>query len=148
MNTSNKRIFKKHISIILAFLILTGLFFLVSCANKEKQVIKASDDDVIISVTEDELSNLGEIKLLDYMKELKNRGEIDFTESGGMITSINGIKNSDKYWMLYTSDAEKANPVWGIIEYDKKEIGSAVCGADELTIKPETLYIWVYKAVN
>jgi hypothetical protein len=48
--------------------------------------------------------------------------------------------------MLYTSDAENANASWGTVEYESKQYGSAVSGAETLKIKADQLYIWVYKS--
>jgi hypothetical protein len=50
--------------------------------------------------------------------------------------------------MLYTSDAENSNSAWGTVEYDGKEYGSAVSGAETLKIKADQLYIWVYQSFN
>ena len=66
-----------------------------------------------------------------------------------MIKSINGIENPADYsscWMLYTSDAENANASWGTVEYEGAEYGSAISGAEVLKIKPDQLYIWVFKS--
>ena len=148
MNTSDKRTLKKYTSIMLVCLMLACSFFLAACAKEEPLSIHSSENNIVISVTEEDLSNEGEVKLLDYMNELKNRKELDFTIDDGMVTSINGIKNTDKYWMLHTSDVENSNFSWGTVEYDGKKYGSAVCGAKDLTLKPNHYYIWVYKAVS
>ena len=69
----------------------------------------------------------------------------------GMITSINGIENPADYsscWMLYTSDAENANASWGTVEFEGAEYGSAISGAETLKIKPDQLYIWVFKSFS
>ena len=66
--------------------------------------------------------------------------------SDGMVTSINGKANTtNSYWMLYTSDAENANNSWGTVEYEGNTYGSAMYGADSLTIKDGCLYIWEYQ---
>jgi hypothetical protein len=68
-----------------------------------------------------------------------------------MITSINGIENPADYsscWMLYTSDEDNANAAWGTVEYEGKEYGSAISGAETLKIKADKLYIWVYKSFS
>ena len=148
MNTKEKTAFRKYTSLFLAFLVIAVSLLLVSCTQKEPVSVKESADSVVISVKNGDISDKGALSLLDYMNRLKDRGELTFTIDNGMITSVNGIKNADKYWMLYTSDAENSNPAWGTVEYEGKEYSSASLGAKELMLKPDTLYIWVYKAVN
>lgn len=147
MNTSDKKLLKNHTSVILFILIFTFAFFFVSCKKQEMQSTQTSQN-LIISVTKDDLQDKGEVTLLDYMNELKSRGDFTFTVKDGMVTSINGIKNSDKYWMLYTSDADNSNSAWGTAWHDGKEYASAIFGADKLILKPDNSYLWVYKAVN
>ena len=87
--------------------------------------------------------------LIDYMQQLKDKGELEFAIENGMIKSINGIDNPADYsscWMLYTSDGENSNAAWGTVEYEGKEYGSAVSGAETLTIKADQLYIWVFQS--
>ena len=83
-----------------------------------------------------------------YIVRLRLEGDIG---EDGMITSINGIENPADYsscWMLYTSDAENSNAAWGTVEYQGKQYASAVSGAETLKIKPDQLYIWVYKSFS
>ncbi len=148
MNTSDKKILRIHTSIILFILILTFAFFFISCKNEELQTIEGSQNYIIISVTKEDLADKGELTLLDYMNELKARGDFTFTVKDGMVTSINGIENSDKYWMLYTSDDDNSNSAWGTAEHNGKKYASSVYGADKLTLKPDNSYLWIYKAVN
>ena len=86
--------------------------------------------------------------LLEYMEVQKEKGEITFVVSGGMITSINGVENDADYdpcWMLYTSDEDNANTMWGSFEYNGSILGSAVVGASDLVIKQGYTYVWVYQ---
>jgi hypothetical protein len=48
--------------------------------------------------------------------------------------------------MLYTSDSDNSNVAWGEIEYDSNVYGSAILGAEMLTVKDGCLYIWVYQS--
>ena len=110
-----------------------------------------TEDHVIIKITQEALDGATEMTLMDYMDTLKGKGELEFSITDGMITSINGVDNSADYsscWMLYTSDEDNANKAWGTVEYEGKEYGSALSGAETLKIKADQLYIWVYKSFN
>ena len=118
---------------------------------KEKLVTKVSDICIVVKTTQASLEGKTDMLLIDYMAQLKEQGEVDFTISDGMITSINGVANPADYsscWMLYTSDEENANKAWGTVEYKGSEYGSALVGAETLVIKPDQLYIWVYKSFS
>lgn len=83
--------------------------------------------------------------LLQYMEDMQEDGELTFTIEKGMVTSINGTKNTtNTYWMLYTSDTENANTAWGTYTYDGQELGSSTLGAESLTIKNGCVYVWVF----
>lgn len=83
--------------------------------------------------------------LLQYMEGLQEKSELTFTIEGGMVTSINGtVQTTNTYWMLYTSDAENANTAWGTYEYDNQTLGSAIYGAEDLTVKNGCVYVWVF----
>ena len=87
----------------------------------------------------------------EVLAKLKEKGQLEFEIVNGMITSINGIENPADYsscWMLYTSDEELSNSAWGIVEYEGKQYGSAISGAETLQIKADQLYIWVYKSFS
>lgn len=133
---------KRLLSLLLAVTMLFGVLTFTAC-NKEPVVIKDSDTCIVINVPE----SAEEMTLIDYMETLKADGTLDFTLQSGMVTSIGDIENTADFsqcWMLYTSDADNANSAWGTVEYDGNEYGSAVVGAEALTIKPGCLYIWVY----
>ena len=133
---------KKALSVLLVLVILAGL----SACQEEKLVIKDSDTYIVVKTTGQETADM---TLMDYMTKLKEKGDLEFTISDGMITSINGIDNPTDWsscWMLYTSDETLSNASCGTVEYEGKQYGSAVSGAEKLTIKPDQLYIWVYKS--
>ena len=139
---------KKLVSFLLAVTLLAGVLMLSGC-KKEPLVIKDSDTYIVIKTTQEAMDGKTDMFLIDYMKILKEKGELELEIENGMITSINGIDNPADFsscWMLYTSDAENSNAAWGTVEYEGKEYGSAVSGAEALKIKPDQLYIWVFKS--
>lgn len=139
---------KKLVSFLLAVVLLAGILMLSGC-KKEPLVIKDSDTYIVIKTTEEAMDGKTDLLLIDYMKILKEKGELAFEIENGMITSINGIDNPADFsscWMLYTSDEELSNVAWGTVEYEGKEYASAVSGAEALQIKPGQLYIWVFKS--
>lgn len=138
---------KKILSILLALLLLLSM----TACRSESLVIKDSDTYIVVKTTKEAIGDKTDMLLIDYMGTLKEKGELEFTIADGMIRSINGIENLadfSKCWMLYTSDEENANAAWGTVEYEGKEYGSAVTGAEVLKIKPDQLYIWVYKSFS
>ena len=141
---------KKSLSVLLVMAVLAGMFLFTACQN-EKLVIKDSDTYIVSKTTEKAIDGATDMTLMDYMETLKEKGELEFSVSNGMITSINGIDNPADYsscWMLYTSDEDNANVAWGTAEYEGKEYGSAISGAETLKIKADQLYIWVYKSFS
>ena len=138
---------KKLMSVLLA-LLLVSTMFLTACRN-EPLVIKDSDTYIVVKTTQEAIGDKTDMLLIDYMQTLKDKGELEFEIENGMITSINGIANPADYsscWMLYTSDEDNSNAGWGTVEYQGKEYGSAISGAETLKIKADQLYIWVYKS--
>ena len=141
-------VLKKTLAFVLVCAALATALMLFSCQS-EPLVVKESDECIVIKTTDDSLEGDSEMLLITYMEKLKEEGELDFSVENGMVVAINGIENPADFshcWMLYTSDAENANDAWGTVEYDSKTYGSAVTGAESLKIKPDQLYIWVYKA--
>ena len=144
----NQNMFRKLLSCLLAMLILAGTMLLTACKS-EPLVIKDSDTYIVIKTTQEAMGDKTDMLLIEYMEKLKEKGELEFQVENGMIISINGIDNPADYsscWMLYTSDETNANTSWGTVEYDGKQYGSAVSGAETLKIKPDQLYIWVFKS--
>lgn len=147
MKNTTKNQFKKVLSVLLVLVIFAGL----SACKNEKLVIKDSDTYIVIKTTAQAMDGATDMTLMDYMTKLKEKGDLEFTISDGMITSVNGIDNPADYsscWMLYTSDADNSNASWGTVEYEGKEYGSAISGAETLKIKQDQLYIWVFKSFN
>ena len=146
-----KKTAKKVFSGVLAVLLFTGALTMTGCKTSEPLVIKDSDTYIVIKTTAEVIGDQEEMKLIEYMEYLKEKGELDCTIQNGMITSINGIDNPADFsscWMLYTSDEENANTAWGQIEYEGKQYGSAISGAETLIIKPDQLYIWVFQSFS
>ena len=141
-----KTTLKKLLSLALAVMVLVGMMLLTACRT-EPLVIKDSDTYIVIKTTGEK----DDLYLIDYMEKLKEKGQLEFSVSDGMITSINGIDNPADFsscWMLYTSDEESANAAWGTVEYEGKQYGSAISGAEQLKIKPDQLDIWVFKSCS
>ena len=139
----------KRLSSLLLVLLLTLSVLLPGCQKEEPLVIKDSDTYIVVKTTKESLDGKTDLLLIDYMNMLAESGELTCTIKDGMITSINGIENPADFsscWMLYTSDAENANVSWGTVVYEGKEYGSAISGAETLKIKPDQLYIWVFKS--
>ena len=138
---------KKIVSVILVVL-LACTVLLTGCQN-EPLVIQDSETCIVIKPTAESIE--GETVLIDYMDKLAADGVLTCSIENGMVTSINGIENPADYsscWMLYTSDAENSNTAWGTVEYDGKEYGSAISGAETLKIKADQLYIWVFQSFS
>ena len=139
---------KKILSCLLAVVILAGTMLLAGCKS-EPLVIKDSDTYIVIKTPQEAVGDKTDMLLIEYMETLKEKGQLEFKVENGMITSINGIDNPADFsscWMLYTSDEANANASWGTVEYEGKQYGSAVSGAETLKIKADQLYIWVYKS--
>ncbi|MBE6957676.1 MAG: hypothetical protein E7447_00795 [Ruminococcaceae bacterium] len=142
---------QKILSLMLVLAILSCTLMLSGCQKAEPLVIKDSDTYIVIKTTAEAMDGATDMLLVEYMEKLKEKGELEFSVSNGMITSINGIDNPADYsscWMLYTSDGDNANASWGTVEYEGKEYGSAISGAETLKIKADCLYIWVFKSFS
>ena len=140
----------KTMLFLLAVMLLVSSVLLTAC-HSEPLVIKDSDTYIVVKTTQAAIGENTDMLLIDYMGELKQKGELEFSISNGMITSINGIDNPADYsscWMLYTSDAENSNAAWGTVEYQGKQYASAVSGAETLKIKADQIYIWVFKSFS
>ena len=140
----------KIISLALATMLLACTVLLSGCKS-EPLVIKDSETCIVIKTTKEAMGDKTDMLLIDYMDKLAAEGKMSCKISNGMVTSINGIDNPADFsscWMLYTSDAENSNTAWGTVEYDGKEYGSAISGAETLKIKPDQLYIWVFQSFS
>ena len=145
---------------IMKSLLVFGMVFLfafgfVGCKPEEAQAnltfsysLKTSQEGTLplrleISVEEAQSG----CTLLQLMQDAKDGGKLDFEESGGMITSINGVANPADFsccWMLYTSDAEMANNAWGTITVEGETLGLAIVGANALVVLEGEIYVWEY----
>ncbi|MBE5747384.1 MAG: DUF4430 domain-containing protein [Clostridiales bacterium] len=107
-------------------------------------ILSKTDTQVVIQVNQTD----GNAVLLNVMEDLQKKGELTFVVESGMVTSINGVANDadfDPCWMIYTSDSEMASTAWGSVEYNGQTFGSAVVGAEALTVIQGGIYIWVYQ---
>ena len=131
-----KRKFVSLVSLVLAALALLAL---AGCHTSSV----TADVDVVIRATAEQDG----MTLLAVMEELQEEGELSFTVSDGMITELNGTKQTPSgYWMLYTSDRENANEQWGTCEYEGEVLGSATLGAGELAVKAGCVYLWSFES--
>ncbi len=148
---------RKYFTCLLLFLLT--IFYCIGC-NKEVNVtvdptqigvefIREEDGELraaVISIKNAELEK--GTTLVDVMETLKDERTFVYTFSQGMLTELNGKKNGDGYyWMLYTSDSERANTAWGSYEYKGQALGSATVGAESLPAKDGKVYVWAYQSV-
>ena len=135
---------KKLFSRIAFIFALIPVLFAFACVPENPKVIVEQDTYVVINVVDDVAEGT---TLYEYMLTLKS--SLRFTHSNGMITSINGIENAEDWsecWMIYTTDEENSNTMWGSAVYGGKTYGSAIYGAETLVIKKGESYIWLYQS--
>ena len=136
-----KEVFMKRKFVSLVSLILAALALLALAGCHTSSV--TADVDVVIRATAEQDG----MTLLAVMEELQEEGELSFTVSDGMITELNGTKQTpSSYWMLYTNDQENANEQWGTHEYEGEVLGSATLGAGELAVKAGCVYLWSFES--
>ena len=128
------------------------LAFFGACS---RPLVKTDENSVLVTIDKKVMEITEDTVLLDYMKKLQEKGEITFETSGSgdmiMIVSFNGKAQStieNKYWMLYTDDAENGDATWGTCEHDGKVYNSAKSGAALLHVKEGATYIWVLQEVS
>ncbi len=139
---------KRKIQLIVTILLMliTSISILISCdkaGSAKAEIVSKTDTLVVIKINETD----GFATLLDTMTYLKDNGELSFEVWSGMVSSIEGKNNSvdlSACWMLYTSDDEMSNAEWGTTVYDDKIYGSAILGAEALTVSVGEYYIWSY----
>lgn len=135
----------KKIATLLTALVAAIVCFALAACNNGPKPVQGDENTVVITVSSEGF-DVANKTLKDYMDYLQEEGELTYEMADGMVTSINGKANTtNSYWMLYTSDAENANNSWGTVEYEGNTYGSAMYGADSLTIKDGCLYIWEYQ---
>ena len=129
----------KFVTLISLVLAALALLALAGCHTSSV----TADVDVVIRATAEQDG----MTLLAVMEELQEEGELSFTVSDGMITELNGTKQTlSSYWMLYTNDRENANEQWGTCEYEGEVLGSATLGAGELAVKAGCVYLWSFES--
>ncbi|MBQ8886010.1 MAG: DUF4430 domain-containing protein [Clostridia bacterium] len=144
---------KKATFYLLGALLTLALAALTACGGQKPKVVSVDENSVIIRPDKNVLEITETTTLTDYLNALNDKGMVGFEYviENGMVVSMNGLKQNNaesKFWMLYTSDAEKSNTAWGVLEYDGKQYGSATVGASELIIKEGETYIWCYQKVS
>ena len=137
---------KMYAIFTLLLTVVMSVCMIVACdkeGSAKAEIVSKSDVMVVIKVNETE----GFATLLDAMTYLKDEGVLAFELAGGMVSSIEGKANPadwSAYWMLYTSDTEMSNTEWGTISYNGNIYGSAILGAEGLTVCAGEYYIWSY----
>ena len=138
---------RKTYAIFTFILSVVMLAFGFAACQKGKAVAtvkETTETRIVIKVGEAEEN----ATLLSVMEALQTDEKLSFTLAGTMVSSINGKENAADFsscWMLYTSDAEMSNAEWGTLEYDGKTLGSAILGADALTVVEGEIYVWEYQ---
>ena len=138
---------RKFYSIVTLFLTVVMSVCMFAACDKEgsakAEVVSKTDTMVVIKVNETE----GFATLLDAMTYLSEEGELSFTVSGGMVSSVEGKENAADWsacWMLYTSDTEMSNKEWGTITYEGNTYGSAILGVESLQVSVGEYYLLSY----
>ena len=140
---------KNKLFAFIALLCLTLMAF-VGCGKETSgtaKAIVAEQTETTLVIKVETVS--GEVTLVEVMSGLKQAEVISYTISSGMVTEINGKANAADYsscWMLYTSDSELANAQWGTYVYNGETLGSAIVGADTLTVTAGAYYVWYYQS--
>lgn len=133
---------------IVVFLSLLFMFVFCGCgqsfgASQTKYSVTSNEGVVAIAVEDAQDAKV----LLDVMKLAQTEEKLTFTESNGMIMSINGKENAADWsasWMLYTSDKEMSTTEYGTYEYEGQTLCSATLGAGALPVVDGEIYVWVY----
>ena len=142
---------KRKLNIIFSLLLNSILIFcFLTACEKQKGTATAiveqtTETMLVIKINEAEENTT----LLSVMETLRTEEKLSFETVSGMVNSINGKANTADYcscWMLYTSDSEMANTEWGTIEYNGNTYGSAILGAETLTVIANAYYIWIYQS--
>ncbi len=129
-------------------LLVVLLLFMVGC-QREMAKVDTLEEKVVITITGDIDED---ISLFDYMLQMQENEEIEFTYSNGQygayILSINNITaKPNEFWALYTDDEEFSSTEWGQVEYKEKIYASSSLGCETLNVKNGNTYIWVLTKV-
>ena len=131
-----KKVWTKLSSWILAICALVLAIGLTSCTPRTSESVL-----LVITVTEAEEG----ATLKDVMTQMKEDGELTFTDVGGMITEINGyVPDSDahEFLALYTSLDGYTFAAYGTIVVDGVTYESSIVGYDILPAVVGETYIW------
>lgn len=139
-----KNLKKSWIALLLCLIAAVFGVCFTGCNKKQGYAkTEVNSKDYVVAITVVEASK--DATLLNAMECAQDDEKLTFTISDGMVTNINGTaQTANTYWMLYTSDTENANTAWGTYVYDGQELGSAMFGAESLTVKEGCVYVWVY----
>ena len=140
---------KRKLNVLFTFLLMVviSLCALVGCkkdGSAKAEIVSKTETMVVIKINETE----GFATLLDAMNYLKDEGELTFEMDGTMLSSLENKANPADFsscWMLYTSHAEMSNAEWGTVTYEDNTYGSAIVGADSLTVLAGEYYVWSYQ---
>lgn len=130
---------------------IVSAFLFAGCEKKGGEVrytvanSESASGELRVEIRVDETEE--EYTLLQIMERAKQNGDLSYEASAGMITSINGKANAADFsacWMLYTSDEEMSNAEYGTIVCGNESLGSAIVGANALTVVKGVLYVWQY----
>ena len=114
-------------------------------ASVQASVVESTGTMVVLKVEKAE----EDTTLIEVMELLKAENKLDYKITAGMASEINGVANPADFsscWMLFTSDAELSNTAWGTVEYGGATHGSAIVGAEALTVIAGAYYIWSYQS--
>ncbi len=105
-------------------------------------------EDLLAAVITVENGSFGEdVSLAQVMKQLKDERTFTYSFSQGMLTEINGKKNTfSSCWMLYTNDTNMSTTEW-TYTYKGQVLGSAILGAESLRVINDAIYVWAYQSV-
>ena len=131
-----KKVWTKLSSCFLAICALVLAIGLTSCTPRTSESVV-----LVITVTEAEEG----ATLKDVMTQMKEDGELTFTDVGGMITEINGsVPDSDahEFLALYTSLDGYTFAAYGTIVVDGVTYESSIVGYEALPAVVGETYIW------
>lgn len=138
-----EKLMKKITALLLCVALLCA--FLCGCAPKTKE-LKDGDEVVAIIPSSDFVGK----PLIEYMRNLKEQGQLVFTEQnsdyGAYIVSVNEISGDNShYWAVYTDDADNSDENNRVL-YKGKSCGYALSGVSSLVVKKDCVYILVYES--
>lgn len=111
----------------------------------ETQTYEETEKVLVIDLTD---AKVVDYKMLEVMQDLQTATKFTFTETNGMISSINGVENPADWshcWMLYTSDEEISVADYGTVTYQGETYNQTAFGAKDLTVKAGEIYLWWYQ---